>query len=349
MKRLTDNINSRYFEAADKLLPRNRRGRIVAFVESYDDVSFWRLLLGEFETKERYFHITLPTRGGLTKGKRSAIASCLNCNGLGKYLIACVDSDYDWLLQDSTEFSRQINSNPYIIQTYTYAIENYQCWAGSLHQICVQCTLNDHSIIDFTAFMELYSEIVYPLFVWSIWFYRHRLHNQYSMQDFGVDIRIKSVDVRRPQDSLMGVADRVRRKLQWLETHYPDSVSQVAELREELPSLGVTSKNTYLFLQGHHLVDSVIMKILSPVCNWLRQERETEIRRLAVHTQQFRNEISAYQHSQMGIDEAIRKNTHYRDCELYNRMRDDVRRLLSMLPESRGEDNQNSENLQTPN
>ena len=53
MKRLTDNISSRYFEAADKLLPSKRRGRIVAFVESYDDVSFWRLLL-EVQTNWAY-------------------------------------------------------------------------------------------------------------------------------------------------------------------------------------------------------------------------------------------------------------------------------------------------------
>jgi len=97
MKRLTDNISSRYFEAADRLLPSKRRGRIVAFVESYDDVSFWRLLLDEFETPDHYFQIMLPNRGGLTKGKKSALRSCIEHNGLGKNLIACVDSDYDWL------------------------------------------------------------------------------------------------------------------------------------------------------------------------------------------------------------------------------------------------------------
>ena len=76
-----------------------------------------------------------------TKGKKSALRSCIEHNGLGKSLIACVDSDYDWLLQGVTQTSREIISNPYVIQTYAYAIENYQCWAGSLHQICVQCTL----------------------------------------------------------------------------------------------------------------------------------------------------------------------------------------------------------------
>ena len=347
MKRLTDNINSRYFEAADKLLPSRRRGRIVAFVESYDDVSFWRLLLDEFETPERYFQIMLPNKGGLTKGKKSALRSCIEHNGLGKNLIACVDSDYDWLLQGVTQTSREIISNPYVIQTYTYAIENYQCWSGSLHQVCVQCTLNDHRLIDFPAFMELYSKAVYPLFVWNVWFYRKKLHNQYSMQDLNIDIRLKNVDVNRPQGVLIGVTERVSHKVRWMENHYPEAIPEVAELRKELTAMGVTENETYLFLQGHHLVENVIMKLLLPVCTALRQEREAEIRRYAVHNQQYRNEISAYQHSQMSLSEALRKNTHYRACALYQRMRDDMKKLLSMLPEGGSQDKQDAEDLKS--
>jgi len=347
MKRLTDNINSRYFEAADKLLPSKRRGRIVAFVESYDDVSFWRLLLDEFETEDHYFQIMLPNRGGLTKGKKSALRSCIEHKGLGKGLIACVDSDYDWLLQGTTQTSREIISSPYVIQTYTYAIENYQCWAGSLHQICVQCTLNDHRLIDFNAFMELYSKAVYPLFVWNVWFYRKKLHNNFSMQDLSLDIRLKSVDVYRPQVTLASVTERVNHKVRWMENHYPEAIPEVAELRKELTAMGVREDNTYLFLQGHHLVENVILKLLTPVCATLRQERENEIRRFAVHNQQYRNEISAYQHSQMSLPEAIRKNTHYRECELYERMRNDVREFLVMLPETGSENKQNAEDLKS--
>lgn len=349
MKRLTDNINSRYFEAADKLLPSKRRGRIVAFVESYDDVSFWRLLLDEFETKDHYFQIMLPNRGGLTKGKKSALRSCIEHKGLGNNLIACVDSDYDWLLQGVTQTSREIISSPYVIQTYTYAIENYQCWAGSLHQVCVQCTLNDHRLLDFEVFMELYSKAVYPLFVWNVWFYRRKLHNQFSMQDLNIDIRLKSVDVHHPQGALIGVTERVKHKVRSLENHYPAAIPEVAELGKELTAMGVREDNAYLFLQGHHLVENVILKLLTPICAVLRQEREAEIRRFAVHNQQYRNEISAYQHSQMGLIEAIRKNTHYRGCELYERMREDVRQFLTMLPERGSDNKQDAEDLKSSN
>lgn len=49
---------------------------------------------------------------------------------------------------------------------------NYQCYAEALHEVCVMATLNDHPLVDFVAFMRMYSQIAYPLFIWSVWFYR---------------------------------------------------------------------------------------------------------------------------------------------------------------------------------
>ena len=37
-------------------------------------------------------------------------------------MIACVDADYDYLVQGATEVSRTLISSPYILHTYAYAI-----------------------------------------------------------------------------------------------------------------------------------------------------------------------------------------------------------------------------------
>lgn len=42
------------------------------------------------------------------------LMNTLNTTELGRSLIACVDSDYDFLLQGATNVSRKINRNPYI-------------------------------------------------------------------------------------------------------------------------------------------------------------------------------------------------------------------------------------------
>ena len=57
---------------------------------------------------------------------------------------------------------------------------------------------------------------------------------------------------------------------------------------------GVT-ENTYMFIQGHHIMESVTIKLLTPICSALRREREEEIKRLAVHHLQYRNELAGYE------------------------------------------------------
>lgn len=54
---LRDNLTSSYFNAAHKLYSKKARRRIIAYVESYDDVAFWRTLLEEFENDEHYFQV----------------------------------------------------------------------------------------------------------------------------------------------------------------------------------------------------------------------------------------------------------------------------------------------------
>ena len=91
--RLVDSLTSSYFSAAHKLYSKKARRRIIAYVESYDDVAFWRTLLEEFEDDERYFQVMLPSATSLAKGKKMVLMNTLNTAELGKSLIACVDSD----------------------------------------------------------------------------------------------------------------------------------------------------------------------------------------------------------------------------------------------------------------
>ena len=50
---LTDYISSDYVNAANKLKGKKARRRIVAYVESYDDILFWRMALSQFEDETR--------------------------------------------------------------------------------------------------------------------------------------------------------------------------------------------------------------------------------------------------------------------------------------------------------
>ena len=329
-KRLSDNLSSLYIGAANKLKPKKSRRRIVAYVESYDDVSFWRSVLSDFEDDTFYFEVMLPSNKTLCKGKKSVLMNQLGSR-LGQNMIACVDSDYDYLLQDTTSTSRQVNQSRYVFQTYAYAIENYQCYAEGLHEACVMATLNDHPLVDFVAFMTMYSQIAYPLFVWSVWFYRKRNLSEFSLLDFCSYVRLDHVSIHRPEEALLAMDRRVKHKLRELEHKHPNALEEIEAMKAEFTYLGVTPENTYLFVQGHHIMESVTMKILTPVCNALRREREEEIKRLAEHHTQFRNELTCYERSILPVDVVLRKQTGFKESPVYKRLEKDITEFLKRI------------------
>ena len=329
-KRLTENLSSLYIGAANRLKPKKARNRIVAYVESYDDVAFWRSIFSDFEDDTCYFEVMLPSNKSLCKGKKSVLMNKLGSR-LGQNMVACVDSDYDYLLQGVTSTSRQINSSAYVFQTYAYAIENYQCYAGSLHEACTMATLNDRSLVDLVGFMTLYSQIAYPLFIWSVWFYRQRNLSEFSLTDFNAYVRLDHVSVRQPEDALMAMDRRVKNKLRELEKRHPRALEEIEAMKSEFAYLGVYPENTYMFIQGHHIMESVTMKILTPVCNALRREREEEIKRLAEHQVQFRTELTCYERSLLPVDVVLKKQDGFKDSPVFKKLEKDIREFLKRI------------------
>lgn len=325
---LKQNLTSAYLDAARKFSPKKARRKIVAYVESYDDIAFWRTLLAEFENEERYFQVMLPSATSLTKGKKMVLMNTLNTEELGHSLIACVDSDYDFLLQGATNVSRKILRNPYIFQTYGYAIENFHCFAESLHEVCVQATLNDRHILDFPAFLKRYSQIAYPLFLWNIWFYRQHDTHTFPMYDFNACIRLQELNVRHPYRVLEEMERVVSTKLSELQTRFPQNIEHIDHLGDELNALGLTPDTAYLYIQGHHIMDGVVLKLLIPVCTVLRREREQEIKRLAEHDEQFRNELTGYENSQANVSLMLKKNSGYKNLYLYQWVKGDIEEFL---------------------
>lgn len=326
-RRLTEHINSQYIEAANHLTSKKARRKIVAYVESYEDVFFWRMVLGRFEDDTRYFEIMLPTRQShLDRGKKAAIASMLH--GVGRDMIACVDADYDYLMQGASANSRQLLESPYIFHTYVYSIESYQCYAPGLHDICVMATLNDHHVFDFERYLSEYSRAIYPLFVWNIWCYRTPNYVHFTLSDFLRIVDPGIVRLRDVRNALQVVRMKAERKARQLAHEHPEFEDEREDLERELAQLGVTPDTTYLYIQGHHLFNKVVAPVMQKVCDTLVQERERQIKSQALHRTQEQTELSCYDSSVERIVPMLKKGTFYQESPPYQRLLDDVARYL---------------------
>ena len=327
-KRLTDNINSQYFEAINKMTPKKARRRIVVYVESYDDVFFWRSVLGRYEDDKLTFDIMLPSRNlHLDRGKKAAISNMLK--GVGRDMIACVDADYDYILQGATEMSRQMLENPYIFHTYAYAIENFQCYAKGLHETCVMVTLNDHRIFNFERFLLSYSQTIWPLFVWHVVFLqRRKMTMHFDMCEFNKVVVLPSVHIQNPKWAIEYLSKKVRAKMFQMERRFPKLKDALPETERMLRDLGINDNNTYLYIQGHHLFDLVVCPVVQTVCDILRNEQENDIRDRAVHSEQARTEIACYENSLGKVKMMMKKNTFYQFSPEFQKILADVERYL---------------------
>ena len=346
---LSGYITSQYQEAANRLRPKNARKKIVAYVESYDDILFWRSVLSRFENESRYFEVMLPSHKVLERGKKSVLMNLIikerggeernaaparedegSGSRLGPSMIACVDADYDYLIKGATETSVKIWNSPYVLHTYAYSIENLQCYAPSLHNVVVMVTLNDNRIFDFEEWMRQFSEAIFPLFVWNIWHYRRSIYGQFTIKDFNRVIELGGFSLENPEACIQNVHNKCYKKVGWLQREHPDAKESYLALKKELiEELGVTPQTTYLYIQGHHLFDKVVVPIMQKICTQLVRQREQEIRRQSRHSTQMRNELSCYSHSTQDIAQMLKKNMGYAMSEAFGRIQADAERMLN--------------------
>ena len=134
--------------------------------------------------------------------------------------------------------------------------------------------------------------------------------------------------MQNTQVSIGHMRRKVKTKVHELQRQFPNNKEAYLKVKDDLLALGITPQTTYLYMQGHHLFDTVVAPILTKVCNLLRQERQSEIYHSQAHHTQKRNEMSCYENSLQDIKSMLKKNTGYQQCPLFQRLLDDVARFI---------------------
>lgn len=312
------------------LPPEDDRHLVHVYVEGYEDVAFWRGIFDHFRNPYLRFEISVPNRDDLPKGKK-VLMSMLNRTEKESVLL-CVDSDFDYLFAGETEQSAKILNADNMFHTYTYATENYLCYAPSLRNVCVKATKNDTRIFDFVRFMEAYSNIIYPLFLWYVHSARHSTESVFTLAEFRAAVRLGYVDIRHNGEGTLAWLQRnVERRRLALERDNPTMCEAVEALGAQLNKRGVERNNCYLFMHGHTLMDNVTMPLLLAVCDKLRQLSVAKINGSKVEGVALKNELQNYTNTLRSIRDVLLDNENYTSCPLYKRLRDDIQEYLDVM------------------
>ena len=300
---------------------------VKVYVEGYEDVAFWRCIFDHFRNPYLRFEISVPTRPDLPKGKK-VLMSMIPTSSEEKLL--CVDSDFDYLFGERTEQSRTVNNSRYMFHTYAYATENFLCYAPSLHNVCVKATKNDTRIFDFVKFMEEYSLIIYPVFLWYAYSAQMGTESIFTLNDFRSTVRLGYLDIKENgRSTLEWLRGNVSSRLRALERNYPQMQQPVEEFGRYLrDSKDVVPEQTYLYMHGHTLMDNVVMVLLTDVCDHLRKLSQARISSSSKEGIALRDEMSNYNNSLRSIRDVLLDNENYTSCPLYKRLSLDIEHYL---------------------
>lgn len=301
------------------------------FVEGYDDVAFWRSIFDQYHNPYLRFEISVPNREDLPKGKKVLLSMLPSA---GEDLLLCMDSDFDFLMGDATEQSALVNSCPFLFHTYTYATENYLCYAQSLHNVCVKATKNDTHLFNFEHFMAEYSCVIYPVFLWYVYSARHDSEHIYTLVDFKNTVRLGYLDIRdNGAQTLAWLKRKVDQTVRRLADKHPELSDRVVEYGATLATRGLRPDLTYLFMHGHTLLDHVVMPVLQTVCEHLRRRSIEKIHSSKKRGVAFNNEIANYKNAQRSIRDVLLDNDNYTSCHLYRRLHGDIERYIAQTVE----------------
>lgn len=308
---------------------RPTRKIIRVFVEGYEDVSFWRGIFDDYETDKIGFEISVPLREDFAKGKKVLLSIAQQGDDS---ILLCMDSDFDYLFADQTPQAKLINSSPRIFHTYAYATENYLCYAPSLHNVCVKATKNDIDIFDFERFMADYSRIIYPLFVWYAYSAQTFTPATFTLLEFRSTVKLNYLEVDDNGLSTLAWLNRqVQKQLSILRNRHPEITPRLPQFEQLLAQGGVTPLNTYLFMQGHTLLDNVVMVVLTAVCERLKSITSSFIESSERRGVFLNNEMSNFNNAQHNVRDALMFNENYKECFLYRKLKDDIETYLSQL------------------
>jgi len=320
-----------YYDAANLVVGND----ITAFVEGLDDETFWGDVFSKFAPSLK---IKFEAHSRNHEYKTGKLAVLKRQNETNQNLILCVDSDFDYLLKD-----KDINENPYIFQTYTYAIENYKCAPKSLSRLVKTVTLEKPDF-DFVKFFAQYSRIIFPFFLLSLYFEQYkRVQNQAVLKETDLTVAFclknEKVNLDDPQAILQEVEKNVTTLTNQLKVRLViDLLQQVKILKEggeikgpspdyEISSdfitqMVVTLKNefhveeteVFWYINGHKLYDCVVKFLLHRLIPKVKQARKSRYKSDLHLGDQVKSKSEEYQNYTREIHWQTLLKVNHREC-----------------------------------
>ncbi len=345
------------YQTARLGLPPKKKFYITAYVEGRDDKKFWREVFKQYSLDKQYpLEVEPSMNKGSAHGKEAIMKNLPNT---GKDLIICVDSDFDYLIPNNSLNSNLINNHRCIFQTYAHSIENFLCYAKSLNELCKEVSINysPKSEFDFEEFFRKFSQKIYEPFIYYIFFKSMNDNDTLNSENFENIIKIDVSMLAQAEniDQLNKLLDEILNDIEMklIETVIDLEISNFNDFSNKLEKeKDVRPDETYLFIKGHLLFDSIAMRFLRKIVYLYSKEEMEKIREdNKDNHEKCDNELRRYQksicpsgfelndlvecdkfheHSSLAkrlysrLEDKLKENYNFFDCYLMSKIRKDI-------------------------
>jgi len=317
---------------------------VTAYVENEEDVSFWGSLFYKFAPKIKV-NFEYNSRGNLTRGKGEVLKSK---NLLGPSFILCIDSDLDYLLQKDYLNPAKNPKSIFILQTYTYSIENHKCNPNNLNQLCKEATMSEEmpKDFDFVKFAESYSKICYDLLLYIIYFNTKGVPPKIiQRRGIGKILSIPNKQNISLKNNGAEILNRTKNKVGYIKktlARQCDSEELKAIEKRLKNDFNIYPQNAYLYIIGHILYDNFARIVMLVVSQLFANKIDSFIKTAEKHTndkkesQRLKHKISEYKNLTRNMHiKTLMATNHlkclaYGNCIYMDKIGQDIYKFLSL-------------------
>lgn len=230
---------------------------VYAYVEGDDDVSFWQYALDTFGNTTKYSFLVRTNRMAVAannQGSNSGNNSngkdvLMGMQGLGANRIICVDADYDLVIPNYSAYSQRIRTEPYILNTYYYSVENILASPEFRQTLTSSLELTNDST-QYVALLEHLSLICRNLVTLTMSLPKYQ--GWTTMINQGVT----SINFSKSD------ADNAATIHTMFQTEFTQHAARVTAEDQALISFGIPISETWKCIQGHCLANIVVLPML---------------------------------------------------------------------------------------
>jgi len=220
---------------------------LIVCIENYDDERFWSFIFSKVKNLKPYFVSS--------DGKNNIL---LVENYFDKECVACVDSDYDYILK------KPYLNNPYIFHTYVYAVENYCICAESMNDLKSAC--NIISDLDFKSLVSkigltLKDALLYDIYLKDT--QRECQRDIFKFKNIPDDCLSENFILNKIEIEVFKMLENIDRDVL---VSYQNTITE---------NVHINKNYWHLYMDGHNIFDSIldILKKLQYKTSNIRREK----------------------------------------------------------------------------